>query len=180
MEAMAFPGTPARKLLRGGSAAIAQAVADGGAVLGFAVDGAGAGDFLSGLWRAVKAKAAEFAAYVATLLARGARHEGRRAPRAGDPVGDARAVAARRRHRTAPGGAGRARAALPRALLLRSPAAPDDDGGPWPRRRAHAARRVRRRSSQLLPRPPRPEAPRVLASARTCPHVPSRVYPCVR
>uniref|UniRef100_A0A0A9EC71 Uncharacterized protein n=1 Tax=Arundo donax TaxID=35708 RepID=A0A0A9EC71_ARUDO len=47
MDAMVFLGTPARKLLRGGSAAIAQAVADGGAAL----DGAGAGDFLSSLER---------------------------------------------------------------------------------------------------------------------------------
>ncbi|TVU00093.1 hypothetical protein EJB05_54508, partial [Eragrostis curvula] len=59
MNAMAFPGTPARKLLLGGSAT-ARA-------LGF--DPHGAGEFLSSLWQLAKAKAAEAAAYLATLLA---------------------------------------------------------------------------------------------------------------
>ncbi|TVU38046.1 hypothetical protein EJB05_11393, partial [Eragrostis curvula] len=59
MDAMAFPGTPARKLLLGGSAT-ARA-------LGF--DPHGAGEFFLGLWLLVKEKAAEVAAYLATLLA---------------------------------------------------------------------------------------------------------------
>ncbi|KAK3127643.1 hypothetical protein QOZ80_7AG0576270 [Eleusine coracana subsp. coracana] len=59
---MAFPGTPARKLLSGGGAITARA-------LGFD----DAGDFFSGLWQLVKKKTAELAAYLATLLAAVAR-----------------------------------------------------------------------------------------------------------
>ncbi|CAL5085481.1 unnamed protein product [Urochloa decumbens] len=56
---MAFPGTPVRKLLLPGISARG---------LGFDLD-AGAGDFFSGLWDLIKAKAAEVAAYLATLFA---------------------------------------------------------------------------------------------------------------
>ncbi|KAL6611384.1 hypothetical protein ACP70R_039312 [Stipagrostis hirtigluma subsp. patula] len=63
---MAFMSTLPRKLLPGGSAT-AQALADGSAALGFDLDGAGV--FFSGLWHLVKAKAAELAAYLATVLA---------------------------------------------------------------------------------------------------------------
>ncbi|XP_002460991.1 uncharacterized protein LOC8081537 [Sorghum bicolor] len=58
---MAFPGSPARKLLPGGFTAVA------GGSLSFDLDGAG--DFFSGLWQLVKAKAAEVVAYLATLFA---------------------------------------------------------------------------------------------------------------
>ncbi|OEL25269.1 hypothetical protein BAE44_0013714 [Dichanthelium oligosanthes] len=54
---MALPGTPARKLLLPGSSANA---------LGFDLDGAG--DFFSGLWQLVKAKAAELVSYLSTLF----------------------------------------------------------------------------------------------------------------
>ena len=58
---MAFPGTPARKLLLTGSSAVARSVA-----AGFDLDGAG--DFFSGLWQLIKAKVAELVAYLATLF----------------------------------------------------------------------------------------------------------------
>ncbi|CAO1939432.1 unnamed protein product [Urochloa humidicola] len=64
---MAFPGeTPARKLLLPGTSTKARSITAVGA-LGFDLDGAG--DFLSGLWELVKEKAAELAAYLATLFA---------------------------------------------------------------------------------------------------------------
>ncbi|KAJ1291793.1 hypothetical protein BS78_02G343800 [Paspalum vaginatum] len=57
---MAFPGTtPARKLLPGGGSATARA-------LGF--DLSGAGDFFSGLWQLIKAKAAELVSYLTALF----------------------------------------------------------------------------------------------------------------
>jgi hypothetical protein len=62
---MAFPGTPARKLVPGGFTAARTALAGG--ALSFDFDGAG--DFFSGLWQLVKAKAAEVVAYLATLFA---------------------------------------------------------------------------------------------------------------
>ncbi|PWZ40767.1 hypothetical protein Zm00014a_037158 [Zea mays] len=63
---MAFPGTPARKIVPGGFTAARTAVASGGA-LSFDLDGAG--DFFWGLWQLIKAKAAEAAAYLAALFA---------------------------------------------------------------------------------------------------------------
>jgi hypothetical protein len=63
---MALPaaaGTPARKLLLPGISAKAGSVA---VAVGFDLDGAG--DFFSGVWQLVKAKAAEVLAYLATLL----------------------------------------------------------------------------------------------------------------
>ncbi|ONM25171.1 uncharacterized protein [Zea mays] len=63
---MAFPGTPARKIVPGGFTAARTAVASGGA-LSFDLDGAD--DFFWGLWQLVKAKAAEAAAYLAALFA---------------------------------------------------------------------------------------------------------------
>ncbi|PVH65235.1 hypothetical protein PAHAL_2G441500 [Panicum hallii] len=58
---MAFPATPARKLLLPGSSAVARRVA-----AGFDLDGAG--DFFSGLWQLVRSKAAELVAYLAALF----------------------------------------------------------------------------------------------------------------
>ena len=58
---MAFPVTPARKLLLTGSSAVARSVA-----AGFDLDGAG--DFFSGLWQLVRAKAAELVAWLAALF----------------------------------------------------------------------------------------------------------------
>ncbi|KAF7007614.1 hypothetical protein CFC21_022539, partial [Triticum aestivum] len=52
---------------------------------------------------------------------RRARQEGRRALPAGDPLGDARAVGAHRRHRCAPGRARRPCAVLARPVLLLRP-----------------------------------------------------------
>ncbi|CAN6206018.1 unnamed protein product [Urochloa humidicola] len=62
---MAFPGIPARKLLLPGISTKARGVAVG--ALGFDLDSS-AGDFLSGLWQLVRSKAAELAAYLATLF----------------------------------------------------------------------------------------------------------------
>lgn len=62
---MAFPGAPARKLVPGGFTAARTAVAGG--ALSFDLDGAG--DFFSGLWQLIKAKAADLVAYLAALFA---------------------------------------------------------------------------------------------------------------
>ena len=59
---MAFPVTPARKLLLPGSSAVARMRAAAG------FDLIGAGDFFSGLWQLIKAKVAELVAYLATLF----------------------------------------------------------------------------------------------------------------
>ena len=59
---MAFPVTPARKLLLPGSSAVARMRAAAG------FDLIGAGDFFSGLWQLIKAMVAELVAYLATLF----------------------------------------------------------------------------------------------------------------
>jgi hypothetical protein len=113
---------------------------------------------------------------------RGAGGEGGRDLPAGDPLGDAPAVDARRRLRGDPGPSGRPRALL---LLLRLPQGARRPpralyGCAGPRRRAHAAGRVREQPPALLPRPPRREAPLVLAMLRAFVDTPGHVPTGVR